>query len=146
MSVRGSCGVKIWVALALMLAPSSGRTRESDVSGDRGGHLSTRSRIRDILEHPSFAGFSRLILPWDDRAYDEDTQLTRIGSLFPYHSHVDPETVVSALNRLIQDAAGGKTVFYRFYTEAQRQTPSPHLRGRGWAGWNRPSNRHGTEG
>jgi acetyl esterase/lipase len=67
------------------------------------------------------AGFSRLILPWDDRAYDEDMSLTRIGSLLPYHSRVDPETVVSALNRLIDDAAGGETVFYRFYTDAQRQ-------------------------
>jgi acetyl esterase/lipase len=48
-------------------------------------------------------------------------RLDRIGSLLPYHSHVDPETVTSALNRLIDDAAGGKTVFYRFYTEAQRE-------------------------
>jgi acetyl esterase/lipase len=91
------------------------------VSGDRGGHLSTQSTIGDILRHPAFAGFSRLILPWDDRTYDEDLPLTRIGSLLPYHSHVDPETVTSALNRLIDDAASGKTIFYTFYSEAQRQ-------------------------
>jgi hypothetical protein len=31
--------------------------------------------------------------------------------LLPYHSHVDPETVASALNRLIDDASDGRTVF-----------------------------------
>ena len=105
----------------LLLTPSPATARESDVSEDRGGHLSIRSTIRDILRHQSFAGFGRLILPWDDRAYDEDMPLDRIGSLLPYHSHVDPETVTSALNRLIDDASGGKTVFYRFHTEAQRR-------------------------
>jgi acetyl esterase/lipase len=44
-----------------------------------------------------------------------------IGSLLPYHTHVDPETVTSGLNRLIDDVAGGKTVFYRFYSDAQTQ-------------------------
>jgi acetyl esterase/lipase len=90
-------------------------------AGGRGGHLTVQSTIKDILRHPSFAGFGRLILPWDDRAYDEDLPLTRIGSLLPYHSHVDPETVTNALNRMIDDASSGKTVFYSFYTEAQRQ-------------------------
>jgi len=73
------------------------------------------------LRHPAFAGFSRLILPWDDRTYDESLPLTRIGSLLPYHSHVDAETVVRGLNRMIDDASGGRTIFYRFYSEAQMQ-------------------------
>jgi acetyl esterase/lipase len=91
------------------------------MSARYGGHLGMTSTIRDILHHPAFAGFSQLILPWDDRAYDEDMPLSRIGSLLPYHSHVDPETVASALNRMIDDAANGRTVFYRFYSEAQMQ-------------------------
>ncbi len=90
-------------------------------AGGRGGHLTLQSTIRDILRHPSFAGFGRLILPWDDRTYDENLPLTHIGSLLPYHTHVDPETVTDALNRMIDDASSGKTVFYSFYTEAQRQ-------------------------
>jgi acetyl esterase/lipase len=88
-------------------------------------HLDARSTLRDLLRHPAFAGFSHLILPWDDRPYDEQMPLTRIGSLLPYHTHVDLETVTSALNRLIDDRAGGKTVFYRFYPDAQtRQQPA----------------------
>jgi acetyl esterase/lipase len=108
-------------ALLLLLAPSCMGAGTSEVSGSRGGHLNARSTIGDIVRHPSFAGFGDLILPWDGRPYDESMPLTRIGSLLPYHSHVDPEVVASALNRVIDDTADGKTVFYRFYTEAQRQ-------------------------
>jgi acetyl esterase/lipase len=103
-------------------APS--KARDITVSANRGGHLGIQSTIRDILRHPSFAGFSHLILPWDDRAYDEDLQLTGISSLLPYHSHVDPETVTNGLNRIIDDAASGQTVFYSFYSEAQRRQPA----------------------
>ena len=35
------------------------------------GHLNTNDTIGDILNHPAFAGFGRLILPWDDRTYLE---------------------------------------------------------------------------
>ena len=87
-----------------------------------GGHLGPGSTVGDLLRHPAFAGFARLILPWDDRAsYDEQMPLARIGSLLPYHSHVDAETVASALNRMIDETARGRTVFYRFYSEVERQ-------------------------
>jgi acetyl esterase/lipase len=86
-----------------------------------GGHLGVESTIADLLRHPAFAGFAHLILPWDGRAYDERMTLTRIGSLLPYHSHVDAETVASALNRMIDEAARGRTVFYRFYSDVEMQ-------------------------
>ena len=86
-----------------------------------GGHLSVASSIRDVLNHPAFAGHGRLILPWDDRAYDEDTRLSNIASLLPYHSHVSPDVVVAALNHMIYDVNSGKTIFFDFYTEAQKR-------------------------
>ena len=48
-------------------------------------------------------------------------RLRNIGSLLPYHSHVDPGTVVSALNHMIDDVNNGKTVFYEFYTEEEKK-------------------------
>jgi hypothetical protein len=91
------------------------------VSSNRSGRFTVQSTIGDILHHSALAGFSRLILPWDDRAYDEDMRLSQIGSLLPYHTHVDPATVINALNRMINDASSGKTVFYSFYSEAQKK-------------------------
>jgi len=102
-------------------AEASHGAGDTGVSRNRGGHLTARSTLRDVLRHPSFRGFSRLLLPWDDRARDEQMPLTRIGSLLPYHSHVNPETVASALNRMIDETARGRTVFYRFYSEAETQ-------------------------
>jgi acetyl esterase/lipase len=99
-------------------APSVGQTA---VSTNARTHLDARSTLGDLLRHPAFDGFAPLILPWDDRVYDERLPLGRIGSLLPYHTHVDVGTVTSGLNRMIDEAAGGRTVFYRFYTEAQRQ-------------------------
>ena len=59
--------------------------------------LTTNDTIGDLLDHPAFAGFSRLLLPWDDRTYDRRMRLQDVGSLLPYHSHVDPATVVGGL-------------------------------------------------
>ena len=87
----------------------------------KGAHLTPDSRIRDLLNHPAFAGFGRLLLPWDDRTYDEDLRLGDLGSLLPYHTHVHPATVVGALNRMVDDANGGMPVFHDFYTTAQKQ-------------------------
>jgi hypothetical protein len=100
---------------------ASSLARDIGMSANRGDHLGVQSTIGDILRNPAFAGFGPLILPWDDRAYDEEMRLTRISSLLPYHTHVDPATVTNALNRMIDDAAAGKTVFYRLYSEAQIQ-------------------------
>jgi hypothetical protein len=32
-----------------------------------GGHLGVESTVGDLLRHPAFAGFARLIPPWDGR-------------------------------------------------------------------------------
>jgi len=87
--------------------------------------FSVHSRVGDILSHPAFAGFSRLILPWDGRSYDEGMPLSEIGSLLPYHSEVKPRVVTAALNRMVDDVDAGRTIFYRFYTEAEiRKEPA----------------------
>jgi hypothetical protein len=78
-------------------------------------------RIGDVLRHPAFQGYASLLLPWDDRSYDEGMRLAEIGSLLPYHSHVEPTVVVDGLNRIIDDVRAGRQVFYPFYTEEQRR-------------------------
>ena len=94
---------------------------KEQASRSKGEHLAADDTILDLLNHPAFAGFGRLLLPWDDRAYDDSMRLRNVGSLLPYHSHVDPGTVVSALNHMIDDVNNGKTVFYEFYTEDEKK-------------------------
>lgn len=83
-------------------------------------HLRADDTIGALLEHPAFAGFGRLLLPWDDRRIDTSMRLGDVGSLLPYHSHVNPRVVVSSLNRMIDDAAAGRAVHYDFYSAAEK--------------------------
>jgi len=87
----------------------------------RAVHLRVDDTVSDLLEHPAFDGFGRLLLPWDDSRYDTTMRLREIGSLLPYHTHVDPAVVVSSLNRIIDDAAAGRPVFHDFYTAAEKE-------------------------
>ena len=109
------------VAGGRLQAGASSTGSDTAVSPTQPVHLDVTSTLRDLLRHPAFAGFAHLILPWDDRGSEDQMPLTRIGSLMPYHTHVDPDIVVAGLNRLIDDAASGRTVFYRFYSDAQTQ-------------------------
>jgi acetyl esterase/lipase len=99
----------------------AGKVIAHHASGPQSGPLSTASSLSDLLNHPAFTGFSRLLLPWDDRSYDGEMRLNNISSLLPYHSHVTPDVVVEALNRMIDDANNGKSIFVDFYTEAQKR-------------------------
>ncbi len=47
--------------------------------------------------------------------------LRNIGSLLPYHGHVDPAVVLSGLNRMVDDASVGRTIFYDVYTGAEKE-------------------------
>jgi acetyl esterase/lipase len=82
--------------------------------------LTTAGSVRDVVEHPAFNGFSHLILPTEQDTRSLDTPLSNVRSLMPYHGNVDPNTVVGALNRMIDEVNDGKTVFYNFYTEQQK--------------------------
>ena len=83
-------------------------------------HLTVNSTIGDLLNHPAFTGFAEQILPWDGRDYDESMKLSDMARLMPYHSHVNPQNSVDALNRLIDDVNSGKQVFYHFYSEEEK--------------------------
>jgi acetyl esterase/lipase len=84
-------------------------------------HMNTKNSIRDVVNHPFFKGFGQFVLPLDNREYDEDMPLSRVGYLLPYHSHVTPEAVLDTINYMIDQVAEEKIVFIDFYTERQKQ-------------------------
>jgi acetyl esterase/lipase len=87
-------------------------------------HITTDDFVHHIVNHPAFKGFGQYLLPWDNGANDYDTPLVNVGSLLPYHNHVDPDIVVGAINHMIDVINDGKTIFYEFYTEQQKQEDS----------------------
>ncbi len=128
---RGLPSRRACLSLPLLVAashPCSARSRDSgeEQSGrrelqDRHAHLHATSTIAHLISHPAFEGFARRILPWDDRDYDDQAPLSAIGNLLPYHSHVDTETTVNALNRMIDDIGQGQKVFFDIYTDAEKR-------------------------
>ncbi len=112
------------IGAAPIVATVSALPAAAQQNGDQ-RELTIESSIGDVLKHAALKGFARLVLPWDDRGYDERTKLRDVASLLPYHSHVDPVSVVDGLNRMIADIAGGREVFYDIYSEAEKaQDPS----------------------
>lgn len=78
-----------------------------------------------LLDHTAFAGYAERLLPWDDQRADRALPLSRIGTLLPYHRNVDTGSVVSALNRMIDDVAAGDPVFFDIYSDAEKaRTPA----------------------
>lgn len=84
-------------------------------------HVKINDTISDVVNHPAFQGFGQHMLPWDNSTHYYDTSLDNVNSLLPYHNHVDPEIVVEAINHMIDEVDGGKTIFYDFYTREQKQ-------------------------
>ena len=84
-------------------------------------HVEANDTVRDVVNHPAFQGFGQYILPWDNSTSYYDTPLNNVSSLLPYHNHVDPNIVVGAINHMIDEVGGGKTIFYDFYTQQQKQ-------------------------
>ena len=110
------------VCCALVASCGTGGAEQvKDATQAPASHLRASSTIGDVMAHPAFAGFGRLLLPWDDRRPDATMRLSKIGSLLPYHTHVDTDVVVSSLNRMIDDASAGRAVFYDVYTTAEKE-------------------------
>jgi acetyl esterase/lipase len=103
----------------LPMAPNS-KTIELNGRGSY-DHITTNDAVRDIVNHPAFKGFSQLILPGENNTYHYDTPLSNVRSLMPYHSHVDPEIVVGALNHMIDAVRDGNKIFFDLYTDEQKQ-------------------------
>ena len=84
-------------------------------------HVTTGDSILSLVNHPAFTGFGRHLLPWESDISSGERKLNDVGYLLPHHSHVNPGTVVGAINHMIDEVNDGRTIFYGFYTEQQKQ-------------------------
>ncbi len=121
--------------LFFMIFPASGMTNDTVTSGGNEdkivneernvngiyAHITTNDSVHHIVNHPAFKGFGQYLLPWDNGTNYNNTPLSNVSSLLPYHNNVDPNIVVGAINHMIDEINDGKTIFYDFYTEQQKR-------------------------
>ncbi len=88
--------------------------------GNEVTHLRVEDTISDVIQHPLFTGFGQFILPLE-RGYDAHMPLSKISTLLPYHSHIDPQAAVEAINYMLDEVAAGNTIFYPIYDDPQLQ-------------------------
>lgn len=96
-------------------------SENTDESIEMNDHLNANNKVKDIVDHPAFAGFGELLLPWDNNSAYHNIKLDNVGTLMPYHSHVNPGDVIEAINYMIDEANSGRTIFYDFYTNEQKE-------------------------
>ena len=82
------------------------------------GKFTERHTVYDLAHHPAFAGFGEQLLP---RLEDVNSTipLRNVAQLMPWHRHIRPQVVITALNRMLADRAVGKEIFYNFYGDAR---------------------------
>lgn len=85
-------------------------------------HFKGDDTIGSLINHRAFKDFGRHLLARDGDAANQNLPLSRIGSLLPYHGFVDVDTVLAALNHMVDDVAAGNTIFYDFYTDQEKQS------------------------
>jgi acetyl esterase/lipase len=83
--------------------------------------LKLNHKAIDIANHTAFQGFGELLLPWDNNSSYYNTSLRDVGALMPYHSHVQPDVILTSVNYMINEVANGKTIFYDIYNGDQKQ-------------------------
>ena len=84
-------------------------------------HVNVNDSVLHLMNHPAFEGFGQFILPINNVRLDKGIQLKNVSALLPYHNHVNSDTTVGVINYMIDEVNEGKTIFYDFYTEQQKQ-------------------------
>lgn len=93
---------------------------EAGVSAEKGGPVDAATTLGELAGHPAFEGGGVLLLPWYGRREDLNASFSEVGTYMPYHSAIDVPTMLAAVNRLIDDAEQGRSVFYPVYSVEER--------------------------
>lgn len=120
--------ISLLAALALLASGCGGAPRqpeaEQPADGSAGsppqsvtGPYTASSLISEVSSDPVFGKAGRLLFPVQS-GYASGTTL---GSLrLTWYSPLDADETVAIVNRLYEDAAGGKTIFYDIYSDQEK--------------------------
>ena len=77
-----------------------------------------KTKIKDVINDPSFGGYGRLIFPVDSGYMSGNT----LGDMrLTWYSNIDPDKTVEICNYMKNHAAAEDTIFYDIYTDAEKK-------------------------
>lgn len=76
--------------------------------------------VVDVIQNPAFDGFGQFLFPVEFRAQESSLTLADVGQLLPYHDHVNTDKSVEVVNYMLDEVAGGETIFYDIYSKAEK--------------------------
>ncbi|MDR2442147.1 MAG: alpha/beta hydrolase [Deltaproteobacteria bacterium] len=114
---------------ALLAQDISSPNRQSTETSETGRakyiHLprvTTETTPEEIVNHPAFYGFGRLVLPLEGSRRPPNTPLLiSLANMLPYHYNVSPNQAAEALNHMIDQVARGRILFYDLYTDKEKK-------------------------
>lgn len=83
-------------------------------------HVNENTTVVDVINNPAFKDYGRFLFPTEYGLPSSSMKLNNIGSLLPYHSHINTETTVEILNYMLDEEAAGKTIFYDIYSDEEK--------------------------
>jgi len=99
-----------------------GSTGESSRHNGNFTHITADTTVSSIVNNSAFNGFAQLIFPIKNLlTYNQNMRIRNINSLLPFHSNINVNTTVNVINYLLDEVKSGKTIFYNYYSDKQRQ-------------------------
>lgn len=104
------------VLFALLLCLPATASAES---GTHTEPFTVDTKIHDVIDHPAFEGFGRLLFP---TLFDipQRLPLKELYQLLPAYHNINGETAAEVLNFLKDQVEDGYQVFYDIYTEEEK--------------------------
>ena len=82
--------------------------------------VTEQTLLKDVMNNPVFGFYGRLLFPVH-RTISDTLTLENVDSILTWYNNVRPEKTVEIVNTLMERAAGGETIFYDIYTDAEKQ-------------------------
>ncbi len=84
----------------------------------------TSTRITEVINHPAFGNYGRLLFPLNAGYYSGDT----LGTLgLTWYSNINPARTVDVVNYMLDEVSAGRQIFYPIYPADDERAESTGL-------------------
>ena len=83
--------------------------------------ITKKTKVEEIINAPLFSRFGKFIFPLEERMPSEDATIDDIQELLPFHTHINSDTTLNALEYLKEKSENSQEIFFDYYSEAEKE-------------------------